>query len=292
MKKSNDENLVSVIIPCFNHEQYIEAAIVSVFKQTYQNFELIVIDDCSSDSSTEIIRRLQRKYNFIFIKHDLNLGVSKTLNQGVSIANGNFIAFLSSDDYWHQCKLEKQVAYLLRNSNVVACGTKAQLVDSENNFISHFSENLKAGPGVDFQLGFYDFFVRRKTISPSLMFSKNKITLFDDGFLVEDLKLWLDMTIDDQKIGVIDEQLLFYRTHEGNTHKKTKQLVEQHLKIIDCFNNHQLYQKAKYNWSYDSALLLSRKYKIDAIKLFIATAPRSIFDHRMIKLFFKILIQW
>ena len=101
---------VSVIIGVYNSEKYIEETIRSVLNQTYKNFELIVIDDGSTDKSFEIVAKLAEKDKRIkFLKNDRNLGVSATRNRLIDIAKGEYVAIMDSDDISLPERLEKQV---------------------------------------------------------------------------------------------------------------------------------------------------------------------------------------
>ena len=104
--------LVSIIMPAFNAQDYIEKSIKSLFDQTFKNFELIVINDCSNDSTLEICKKLAKLDSRIIVINNVsNHGVSQSRNNGINQAKGQFIAFLDSDDYWHPEKLEKQLKY-------------------------------------------------------------------------------------------------------------------------------------------------------------------------------------
>lgn len=113
MEKENrigDTPLVSIIMPAFNAEQYIERAILSVLGQTMKNWELLVIDDCSRDGTVQIVQHLSKKDpRIILLKNEENVGVSRTRNRGIELSKGEYIAFLDSDDVWHGDKLEKQL---------------------------------------------------------------------------------------------------------------------------------------------------------------------------------------
>lgn len=107
------QELVSIIMPVYNGEKYIETAINSVISQTYYNWELILINDCSDDNSQEIIDRFNKKYvNIKCIKNKKNLGVSKSRNIAISKAQGRYIAFLDSDDIWHRDKLKRHIRFI------------------------------------------------------------------------------------------------------------------------------------------------------------------------------------
>jgi teichuronic acid biosynthesis glycosyltransferase TuaG len=109
-------NLVSIITPSFNSSKYIRETVASVLNQTYGNWELIIVDDGSKDSSTEIIKDFSktddRIKGFYF---DKNRGVSEARNYAISKAKGKYIAFLDSDDLWSAHKLEKQLSFMQEN---------------------------------------------------------------------------------------------------------------------------------------------------------------------------------
>lgn len=106
--------MVSVIIPMYNSEKYIEDCINSVINQTYRNLEIIVIDDCSSDSSTEIVSNMKDS-RLKIIRLLENKGVSNARNKGVELAEGDYICFIDSDDIWVKNKIEKQLDFIEKN---------------------------------------------------------------------------------------------------------------------------------------------------------------------------------
>jgi len=109
-KMMEKQPLVSVIMPCYNGEKFISNAIESVLNQTYQNWELIVVDDGSTDNSKDIIRKYTTINNKITLtEHKCNKGIAKTKNAGIANARGKYIAFLDQDDIWLNSKLELQL---------------------------------------------------------------------------------------------------------------------------------------------------------------------------------------
>ena len=108
------EKKVSVIIPVYNSEKYIKECIESVINQTYQNLEIIVIDDCSMDSSIELVKNIKDdRINIISLPE--NIGVSNARNKGIEVATGDYICFIDSDDIWMREKIEKQVEFIEKN---------------------------------------------------------------------------------------------------------------------------------------------------------------------------------
>lgn len=103
-------SLVCVIMPAYNAERFIETAIRSVMAQTYTNWELIVIDDCSKDATVDIVERLALEDERVtLLRNEENQGVAKTRNRGLDLCKGSYVAFLDSDDIWYPEKLEKQL---------------------------------------------------------------------------------------------------------------------------------------------------------------------------------------
>lgn len=116
MGKKYIDDLVSIITPVYNAERFIEETIKSVKSQTYKNWEMILIDDCSTDSSAEIIKEFIKFDNrIIYIKLGQNGGAAVARNVGLDLAKGRYIAFLDSDDMWKEEKLEKQIYFMKKN---------------------------------------------------------------------------------------------------------------------------------------------------------------------------------
>lgn len=118
---------VSVIVPSYNHERYVEPAIRSVLDQTFQDFEIIVVDDASSDDTTRVVEGI-RDSRIRLVRMARNRAVH-TRNEGLGLATGTYIAFQNSDDRWDERKLETQIEVLENQPNTVACFTAVQPID-------------------------------------------------------------------------------------------------------------------------------------------------------------------
>jgi len=128
-----NENKVSIITPLYNSEDFISQTIESVLAQTYKNWEMIIIDDCSTDNSVKIVKEFQKKEDRIkLIKLKKNLGVAKARNKGIQIATGKYIAFIDSDDCWNKLKLEKQIKFM-KNNNYYFSYTSYEIIDHKGN---------------------------------------------------------------------------------------------------------------------------------------------------------------
>lgn len=112
----------SIIMPAFNSEKTIEKSIYSVLKQSYQNFELIIINDNSSDFTGRLLEKFKTNEKIIIVSNDINQGVSISRNKGIEIARGDIIAFLDSDDIWHEDKLNEQLKCFEEGAKIVCSG--------------------------------------------------------------------------------------------------------------------------------------------------------------------------
>lgn len=106
--------LVSIIMPSYNTGKYIEESIKSVQAQTYQNWELIIVDDCSSDNTDEVVASFKDE-RIVYLKNEVNVGAAVSRNRALREAKGRWIAFLDSDDLWNSRKLESQVRFMEGN---------------------------------------------------------------------------------------------------------------------------------------------------------------------------------
>ena len=124
------KDLVSVIIPAYNHEKYIKECIESVLNQTYKNLEIIVEDDCSTDKTRDVIRSIKdERLKKIFSKK--NKGAVDTMNDLTKKCNGKYIAVIGSDDVWYPTKIEEQVKIFKKNPKLGAVFTKMDLIDEK-----------------------------------------------------------------------------------------------------------------------------------------------------------------
>lgn len=113
MNAKIDNNIVSIIMPAYNAEQYIEESIKSVLNQTYFFWELLIVNDCSKDRTVDIIKKYTTQDQRIrLIQLKINSGVAKARNEGIGAARGRYIAFLDSDDIWLPQKLERQIDFM------------------------------------------------------------------------------------------------------------------------------------------------------------------------------------
>ncbi|HBG5344834.1 TPA: glycosyltransferase family 2 protein [Clostridioides difficile] len=200
------KNLVSIITPMYNSEKFIEATIKSVLNQTYQEWEMLIIDDCSTDNSPNIVKSyMQQDSRIKCIKTETNKGVSNARNLALSKATGQFIAFLDSDDQWNSSKLEKQVNFMLENDYVISF-TSYELMDEND---KKLNKVIKVPPNVDYRrllkgniLGCLTVVIDKSKLDFEIRMS---------GVRHEDYVLWLSILKRGHIAHGINEVLALYR---------------------------------------------------------------------------------
>lgn len=128
--EKNINSVISVIIPVFNGENYLTEAIESVLNQTYQALELIIIDDGSTDGTSQIVGEYNEQIIYVLKEHS---GIGDTLNRGISKAQGKYIAFLDADDLWVENKLDLQIASINKSDVDMIFGYIQQFISPELN---------------------------------------------------------------------------------------------------------------------------------------------------------------
>ncbi len=196
---------VSVIIPAFNRPDSLLTAVESVLAQTYNDFELIVVDDGSTESLEKIETFIHEKGHF-FICSEENRGVSAARNMGVSHAKNKWLAFLDSDDQWLPKKLETQMDFLEQNREIKICQT-AEIWYRKGVRVNPKKYHLLTSGETSFQHS-----LRRCAVSPSSVIIDRKLFLsmggFDERLIVcEDYELWLRITAK-YPVGLINEKLI------------------------------------------------------------------------------------
>ena len=117
-----DKEKVSIIVPMYNAEKFIGKTIESVLSQTYENWEMLIMNDVSTDNSLAVVNEFAKKDDRIkVVNTEKNMGVVKGRNHLIDLANGKYIAFLDADDYWHSQKLEKQIQFMKEKNAGISC---------------------------------------------------------------------------------------------------------------------------------------------------------------------------
>lgn len=237
------ENLISIVMPVYNAAAYLEKTIGSAQGQTCQNWELIAVDDCSSDNSFEMLRRMAEQDPRIHpVKQEKNAGAAMARNRGIQLAKGRYLAFLDSDDLWAEQKLEKELAFL-KERQAAFVFTSYEFGDSEgrgNGKIVHVPAEL----------------TYRKALSRTVIFTTT--VLFDlekiDKKLVmmpdvksEDTATWWQILRSGYTAFGLDENLAVYRRPASSL---SSNKVEAVRRIWNLYRNQEKLSLAESAWHF------------------------------------------
>ena len=202
--------LVSVIIPCYNAENFVESAVRSIMDQTYSNLEIIVIDDCSTDNTPKILEKLAGEDSrIIYIRNESNLKLVRTLNKGLRLCQGEYIARMDADDISKKGRIEKQLTFMQTHPNIDVTGCAIEV----------FGEGLKrhiALNPLDHKHILAQLFVKSSFFHPTVFFSRRLIEsnkyIYDEKFYrIEDYALWVKLANDGVVFANLSDVLLEYR---------------------------------------------------------------------------------
>lgn len=277
--------MISIIIPTFNRERTIKRAIESCLNQTYKDIEVIVVDDCSTDDTRQIVKNINDK-RLRYYKLDKNSGACEARNKGIEFAKGDYIAFQDSDDYWKSDKLEKQIINLNKNnSDVDFC--KISVIGENKN-----KANVKPSVYDLYRIKFwgvkkalcYNSFISTQSIIgkkecfQNIIFDKNLPRLQDYDMMLR--------IISKYKVSITNEELANVYVQEDSISRSTEKLIKACKMMLqkkyeledkdccilraslnkilgDCYKNTDI-EKSKYHYT------ISLKNKFN-FKIFIKT---------------------
>lgn len=242
--------MISIIIPCYNAGNYIKKAIDSAINQTYQDFEIIIIDDGSTDNSKQVISQFSdSRIKYIYQE---NQGVSVARNKGIELSHGEFIAFLDADDIWHPEKLKIQLDFLEKNPDISFVYSNITMIEESTGakFTKTFN-NFKTQKNLIKNLILTPF----NTPSPCTVIVK-KSCLFESGLFDpkikngEDLDLWLRIAMHSNFYCINKSLATAVRKQDGITRTMNPlDIIQNYTYILDKFFNEtdkeKLYQKYK-----------------------------------------------
>lgn len=253
--KVNREPKVSVIIPTYNRTSFLKDAINSVLNQTYRDFELIVVDDGSTDDTQDLVSYYGQKIRYIYQN---NQGRSTARNHGIEVAQGEYLAFLDSDDVWLPDKLSRQIPILdAASANTVLVHGYKQLVDEKLQPIRGWEKKLRysyrlAEKGQET----YENYLQKAYIFTSTVLIRRDAVLSIGAYDVnlqalEDLDFYLRLLIKGYTFIFISEPpLIQYRIHRNNTgstvsNQSYLQVYEKHLKLVADWKESRRVQKTQ-----------------------------------------------
>ncbi|MCB7481881.1 glycosyltransferase family 2 protein [Christiangramia sediminis] len=233
----SNKGIVSVIMPAYNSEAFITESIQSVIAQTYSQWELLIVDDASSDSTKKIIEKFSSKDDRIrLLVNSTNSGTHNSRNKGIKAASGQFIAFLDADDQWEPKKLKKQLK-VLSKPNVAACFSSYELINEKGEKLNkkiqalpvlHYDKLLKANY-VGNLTGIYNVNILGKIYCPEI--SKR-----------QDWALWLKVIEEGGPIEGIQESLAIYRVRKNSISTNKLEMLKYNFKVYHSILNYGYFQ--------------------------------------------------
>ena len=224
------EAKVSVIMPVYNGEKTIAHSIGSVISQTNPNWELIVINDASSDATAQIVQEFAKNDPRIhLLTNKKNMGIAYSRNHGIQAAQGQWVAFLDSDDSWHEDKLQKQTDHMTQKSAKIAY--TATVYTNEKSQLSSYI--LPAGPETTYK----DLLKANVMSCSSIMVTRDLMLRhpFPEGFMHEDYVVWLKILKEVGCAHGLDQPLLQYRmsatSKSGNRVKSAKMIFYSYRRV-------------------------------------------------------------
>ncbi len=218
---------VSIVLPTYNGSHYIRESIDSIMNQTFEDWELIIVNDCSTDETPKIIDEYMRKDSRIrVINNDVNQKLPRSLNIGFRKANGRLITWTSDDNYYLKNAIEKMVSFLEKDLTYPMVCTAMDYINSNGDFIKR--SNQFDMPRMYFEDRVGACFMYRDTVIKD-------IGEYDpEWFMVEDYEYWYRIMEHYGKIGYIPECLYKYRIHDNSlTGTNKPEIAKLHLKLLE-----------------------------------------------------------
>lgn len=227
-----DQPLISVIIPCYNAEKYVEESVRSIIHQTYDNLEIIVINDCSTDKTGSILKNLAKEDSRInYIENIENLKLPRTLNKGIGLAKGEYIARMDADDIAISNRIEKQMNFLYSNPDIDLIGSNVQSIDSQGKKLHYRSYMPLTHEAITNGL-----YWKSTLMHPSILAKKSFFKDLDGYNIIpyaEDYDLWIRGFLTGKKFHNLEDVLLLYRSHDKQM--TDNRFNEKHAKQIRGF---------------------------------------------------------
>ena len=249
---------VSVLMPLYNAEKYVKKAIQSILLQTFEDFELILIDDCPTDHTMEIVADIQDP-RIKIVKHNENKGISAARNTGFKACSGKYIALMDDDDLASKDRLEKEVAYLEQQEDIDVVGGRYCMIDENDKIVQMMGEPLRNPYFIKASLMFYDPIGNGSTMFRREFVERHKIRYQDHWLGMEDYRFWIDCSLHG-KITNLNDVFLYWRNGNHNESARVNEnLREQRKRKFAELQKYALIQNG-YHLDDSELLLLHKMY--------------------------------
>lgn len=232
------KGLVSVIMSVYNAEKFLNVCIDSILNQTYRNFEFIIIDDCSTDSTSTILESYRiLDSRIIIVRNSKNRGLTYSLNMAIRMALGEYIARMDADDIAFPKRLEKQIGFLENHSAIDICGTACIEIDGDGNELFHKSMPMN-NREIEFIIFKMNPFIHSTVMVRNVFF--NKVGLYNETYVKsQDLELWARAYVAGIKMANLSDFLLYYRMSKDFWGKRSSAIViRNEIRVIHFLIKH------------------------------------------------------
>lgn len=245
---NTNSSLVSIFILCYNHEEYVSEAIESVINQTYQNIEIVIVDNASTDNSRTIIESYVMKDERIkFFSMEYNTLPSYGSNYAINQCNGDFIAALSADDVFMPNKIQIQLDYMLE-FNLDLSFTWINTINSNSELLPlNFTESWFNRNDVQNKTDILIQYIEYKNVTNAITVMFRKSFLFQDKFYdhrllqTQDYDLWIRLLLRTDNVGILQQKLTNYRILDNGSNlsldKSNNRINRTHFEMIHVFKN-------------------------------------------------------
>ena len=220
--------IVTVFMAAYNAAQFIEKSIQSILNQTFNDFELLIVDDGSTDNTLEIIRSFTDD-RITIIENKINRGLIYTRNLAIQYARGTYLAIQDSDDISLPNRLERQFEILNQNQNIALIGSKAYTIDDQDNLLDKKLDVLKGSKLLKAQLFFENTFVHSSIMMRMSIFKE--IGGYQTYPSAEDYELFIRIS-EKYNVENLDEYLVYYRVHNNSFSTVKQDLLNQQIRLI------------------------------------------------------------
>ena len=218
---------ISVIMSVYNQEKFLSDSIESILCQSEGNFEFLIIDDCSSDNSYDLIQNYSKKDGRIkLFKNSKNLGLTKSLNKILKKAKGKYIARMDADDISMASRLKEELSVFKENYNIGVVFSLSQIIDAENNLVCNKWQPKKINNILD-KMPYHNYITHS-----SCMISHDLFKKFggynEDYYLAQDWELWLRLINESVNFYCVNNVLLLFRVHDSNISNKSSKSLRDY----------------------------------------------------------------
>ena len=220
-----DDKLISIITPTYNCGKFIERTIQSVLNQTYKNWEMIIVDDCSTDDTEKVVKKFKDDKRIKYFKLKTNQGAAVARTEAMKKAKGDFMAFLDSDDLWYKEKLEKQLKFMIDNNYNFTCTAYEQVDENDK----ELNKTIRTKKKANYNRILLDCPVGNSTV----MYNVNELGKFEVPNIRKrnDDALWLQIIKKAKYIYGMDDVLMKYRIRSNSISSNKLSLVKYHWQL-------------------------------------------------------------